>query len=191
MPKINTQNAKIIRATLDVAARKDWLRVTLGDIAKEAKIPLCELKKRFASPNDIIPKIVEKIEREALRKSGKTAAPLRDVLHDLINARFDVMQQDRNAILAINDAMRSDPSLSYILVHSIMGSLRKMLYAKKLGKTLSSVPVIEASTIYGWTFLAWSKDNTRTLSKTKTALDEALKDFEIRLESSDNAFNAG
>jgi hypothetical protein len=177
MPKAKpqTQNAKIAKGALRLAAKKDWSLVTLEAIAKEAKIPLPMLKKCFFAPHEIVPVIIREVTREALAKAGKTPGTPRDVLFDLLMARFDVMQKDRKAILSINNAMRYDPALSYVLVRTILESLGTMIDVTKLDMSLRSVLVAKLTAIYGWAFLAWSKDNTRDMSKTMAALDQALR----------------
>jgi AcrR family transcriptional regulator len=175
MPKAKHQNAAVSAAVLRVASAKGWQGASLAAIAKEAKIPLATLKKRYASPHEIIPVVIEEMTREALAGAGKVSGSPRDVVFDLLMARFDVLQKNRKAVLSIADAARRDPALACTLGCAVRKSMSATAAAAKLDVPLRSAMTMGLSVVYGLTFLAWRKDNTRDMAKTMATLDRALK----------------
>ncbi|MFA4995400.1 MAG: hypothetical protein WC521_08890 [Bdellovibrionales bacterium] len=175
MPKAKHQNAAVSAAVLRVASAKGWQGASLAAIAKEAKIPLATLKKRYASPHEIIPVVIEEMTREALAGAGKVSGSPRDVVFDLLMARFDVLQKNRKAILSIADAARCDPALARALGVSVRKSMAATADAAKLGASLRPVAAIGLSAIYGLAFWTWRKDNTRDMAKTMATLDKGLR----------------
>jgi AcrR family transcriptional regulator len=175
MPKSQTQNAKIAAAALRLAAARGWENVTFDALAKAAKISPAILKKHFASPNDIIPVVIEEITRETLASAGKTRGSPRDVMFDLLMSRFDVLQKNRKAVLSITETARRDHSLACVLARAVLKSIGTTIDAAKIETPPRSVLIAGASAVYAWAFLAWRRDKTRDMSKTMAALDRALR----------------
>ncbi|MFA5040264.1 MAG: TetR/AcrR family transcriptional regulator [Bdellovibrionales bacterium] len=173
--KTQSQDAKIAAAAHSLAARKGWPQVTLEDIAKSAKIPVASFKKRFSSTRDIVGVLIKDGGREALAKVGKPTGSPRDVLFDHIMARFEVMQKDRKAILSINEAMLQDASLAYIMVCATRENIEAIIDATSNESSLRPILIVKLFAVFGWTFAAWVKDDTRDMSKTMAALDKALR----------------
>ncbi len=174
MLKAKTNNAKISAAVLRIAATKGWECVTLQAVAKEAKIPLAALNKRFASEHEIIPVIIEEISYKARAAAGKASGLPRDVLFDLLMARFDVLQHHRKAIESISEAAKKDRALACVLARAVFESMAATADAAKLNAP-RAVATWGLSAIYGLAFLAWRKDKTRDMSKTMAALDKGLR----------------
>ena len=173
--KRQTQNAKLAAAALILAATKGWQYVTLDAVAKESKIPLTALKKRFSAPHDLIPVIVDEMTREAIATAGIPPGPPRDVFFDLLMARFDVLQKHRKAILSITESARQDHALACTLARAGFKSMAAIVDAAKLDTSPRLVLTMGLSAVYAWAFVAWSKDKTRDMSKTMAALDRALR----------------
>ena len=173
--KAQTENAKISAAALRLAAAQGWEKVTLGAVAKSAKISSAAIKKRFAATHELASVIVDEMSREALAGAGKTSGAAHDVLFDLLMARFDVLQKNRKAILSIAEAARRDLALSRTLTRSILNGLYGVIDAASLDAPPRPVLAAGLSVVYGWAFLAWRRDESRDMAKTMAALDRGLR----------------
>lgn len=172
---IKTEKAKISAAFLRLVARKGWDGVTVVAVAKQAGISPASFKKRFAEPVEIIPLVVDGVTREALAASEAPAGNPHDALFDLMMARFDVLQKNRKAILALADAARRDRPLAIALGRSVWEAIHTTIDAAEINAPSRSLSALGLTAVYGWAFWTWRQDKTRDMSKTMAALDRALK----------------
>jgi hypothetical protein len=180
MPKSvpQTENAKIAVAALHLAAVKGWPQVTLEAVARKTKIPIAKLKKRFTMTRDIVPVMVDEITRRTHEISKKPSGTLHDVLFDLMMARFDILQNNRKAILSVANGARRDPRLMRIFAYALSESLYSMIVAAKLNMFPKALMKAGLVGVYARGFSVWEKDMTRDMSKTMAALDQALRFLE-------------
>jgi len=172
----NTPNdAKIASAALHLAGTKGWAKVSLEGVAKATRVPLATLAKRFTNASALIPLIAAEIDRDAFKTVGKTAGTPHDILFDLLMARFDNLQKHRKAILSMSEVARHDRLLTCALARATLEGVYRVIAAARLSKPSRPVLAIGLSTIYGWAFLAWRRDQSRDLAPTMAALDRALR----------------
>ena len=171
-----SENAKIAVAVLKLAGTKGWAHVSLDSVAKTAKISAAKLKHTLTSLYDLIPLLVETLDHEAWGGVRSPSGAPRDVLFDLLMARFDVLQKHRKAILSIADAARGDRALSCALLRAGGKSLYRLIEVAKL-KEAPPRPLLAAglAVVYGWAFFVWRGDTSRDMAKTMAALDRALR----------------
>jgi AcrR family transcriptional regulator len=169
----NLDDAKITAATLNLAAKLGWEKVTLEAIAQTAKIPVEALKKRFTSPHHLVPVIAETIDAEAFvtMPSGST----HDILFDLLMARFDILQKNREAILSMAEASRHDRKLSCALACAALRGADRIIDKAQLSKPPRPVLGAGLVAVYGWAFNVWRHDESRDMAKTMAATDRALR----------------
>lgn len=167
-------DAKISLAALQLAAQ-GWKSVTIEAVARKTKIPLATLKKRFPAPCDFVSLVAADIDRAAFVPSGKTGGDVHDVLFDLLMARFDVLQKHRRAIIHMAAAARADKKLACALGRATLDSVYRVINAARLDAPPRPVLAAGLAAIYGWSFYAWQKDESRDMAKTMAALDRALR----------------
>jgi len=177
MPKTasTTDNAKISAAALRLASAKGWQSLTLDAVAKTAKIPLATLKKRFNAPSELAPIIAEEIDHMAFAHTGKPTGTPHDILFDLLMARFDILQKNRQAILSMAEAARTDRALSCALARAITDGAYRLIDAANLKTSSRLVLALGLMAVYSWAFYAWRKDKSPDMAKTMAALDRALR----------------
>ena len=178
-----TDDAKICEAALHLAATKGWHGVTVEAVAKAAKVSPPALKRRFSSPCDVIPLIVGHITQRSLASVPGDVKNPRDALFDAVMSRFDVLQENRKAILAIARDARRDPALARVLAASAIKGMGETLEAVGLNAPPESLRAAGLGAVYAWAFVVWSRDESRDMAKTMAALDKALRlgDRAVRL----------
>jgi AcrR family transcriptional regulator len=180
MPKADQkQNHIIATAALRLVAARGWKHVTLEQIAKAAKIPVAQIKKRFSDTHAVLPLIVDVISAEAFAACGKPsrAASMHDRLFDVLMARFERLQAHRKVILSIADAARSDSRMALALILAqikAMQETQKFCEPKKKNMC-ASVTSIFLWGIYTTVFRTWQADETIDMARTMAALDRALR----------------
>lgn len=177
--KASSQRPLIIDATLKTAAQKKWGEVTLGDIAKNAKISVVDVQKFFLNRDDILPAIVETFDAQVERIVGKslTMGKPEDRLFEVIMARFDILQTHRPAILSILNSLRQNPSSLRQLLPAQMKSMQNMLRIAGLvqDEPKNTMSAFGLGAIYAASLYSWQKDESKDMTATMAALDRHIK----------------
>jgi len=168
-------DAALIRAAMDRAAQVGWQRLSLVDAAREAGLPLEEVRARFPFKTILLTRLGRLADESALRDDG-SASSLREHLFDLLMRRFDLFQQYREGVRAILHAMPYDPALSLFLGAGTVDTMRWIAQAAGIDtQGLSGFARIQGLVgIWAHTVRAWEKDESADLSTTMAALDQAL-----------------
>jgi len=173
MSKKNVQdeNAKLAAAALRLAAARGWERVTPEAVLKQAKV-----KKRTLAKKDLAAAIVHQVSRQALARAGTSASP-REILFDLMMARFDVLQENRKGVLAVASAARRDKDLAFSLARAVLKSMAAMALAARQRGISVPKPFLTAglSALYGYAFWVWRRDESRDMAATMAAVDRVIQ----------------
>ena len=164
-------------AALKLAAKKPWADLTLSLVAKTAKMPVTRAERLFPDADAIIPSIVEIFDEAMSRAETDPAASPHDHLFEIIMARFDLMQEHREGVLALAHACRERTTLLPLLLRAQIHSVQLMLKQAALNETglHALAQQVGLLAIYNATFLRWMNDDTPDKSKTMATLDRALK----------------
>lgn len=177
-PGTNTEK-KICDAALKLAARRGWNSVTLEDIARAATLSPAQVKKNFPDTASILPALVRQTNAktaDALGKAGPHGAA-HDRLFEVMMARFDILQENRRAILNIMADIRRDPRPLRFLLPAETEAMRRMLTLARLTPEGPGEPLAVAGLlgVYGFALCTWQRDSSPDMSKTMAALDKALR----------------
>jgi ubiquinone biosynthesis protein COQ9 len=166
----------IIKALLNLAARRGWATLTLADIAKSAKISESVLKKYAADKSRILVLLEQWIEAQAGHADIDPGQPSRDRIFEALMNRFDVLQDHRDGMLGILNDLTKDPCDLLIPLP---------ILAQAMGKTLARchlpadgwagmLRIIGLSAVYAQGVRVWINDDSEDLTKTMAALDQAI-----------------
>lgn len=187
-------DAALIGAAFSIAELSGWSRVSVAAAARAAGLPLERARARFPGNGAILLRFGSLADQAALASLGGSppggfspggfspggsaagAMAPRELLFDLLMARFDALQQHRGGVLALLRDLPLRPAASLLLAAATRGSMRWMLEA-------AGVPVhgvvgrlrIDGLTA-GWFYVlrAWVRDDSVDLTATMAALDRAL-----------------
>jgi AcrR family transcriptional regulator len=170
---------RIIDAALQLAAKRGWHMVGLGDIASAADMPLAELYRVHRSKSAILEAFRRRIDEAVLAgtdDSDENENP-RDRLFDVLMRRFDALKPYREAIAGLMRAGSRDPLAVLPTICGVSRSMGWMLEAAGISAAgpLGRLRTQGLAAIWLATMPSWVKDESEDLSGTMAALDRNLK----------------
>jgi AcrR family transcriptional regulator len=169
---------KAVKSALTLAARDGWDNVSLNDIARHAKISLSDLHDHFEDRTDILVAYGRITDRKVLESVGEVdeSSSHRDRLFEILMERFDVLNDDRDALLSILDSFKFDPKQLVIGLPHLGRSMSWMLEAAGIETTgiRGAANLLAITTVYVATVKTWMEDESEDMSKTMAALDKNL-----------------
>lgn len=179
---MDTQKHKIIAAALALAVETPWSEMTMAQIAARAGVQLADMENAFTCKDDILAAHAKSVDAKVLAAfpGGASGDVPRDRLFDVIMERFDVLNEDREGIIAILKNLRCDPKEALIAVPYLGRSMAWMLEAAKIPATgwRGAARVAGLAAVYLATIRTWMKDDSADMPKTMAALDKHLKKAE-------------
>ena len=136
----------------------------------------------FDDRNDILSAYGRILDKQVLENIGAPDQDLspRDRLFDLMMERFDVLNENRAAIVSILNAFRFDPKQAVISLPHLGRSMSWMLEAAGLetGGIKGAAKVLGLTALYLKVLRTWKDDDTEDMSATMAALDKSLSHAE-------------
>lgn len=179
---------RAVQAALDLAARMDWGLVTMADIADKTRCSLAELSEVFDDKGDVLAAYERLVDKRLLESqtSADPSTPERDRIFDMLMERFDILNENRDALLSVLRSFSLDPKQAVIGAPHLARSMAWVLEAAGIGASgmKGAVRVAGLTAVYLYTLRAWTKDEGADLPKTMAALDRALE----RAEQAANSF---
>lgn len=167
-----------VSAALALAEEKGWSHTGLAAIAEKVQIPLPVLRDHFDDKTDILAaygRIIDKKTMEAAGAPDSSLAP-RDRLFDLLMGRFDVLNENRAAVVSILKSFCFDPKQAIIGLPHLARSMAWMLEAAgfETGGIRGAVKVAGLTGLYLKTAKIWLEDDSADMARTMAALDKYL-----------------
>lgn len=166
---------KIAETTLQILSKKSWNLLSLNDVKKKSKVKDFDEKikyKKFLLKN--INNYFDYTLSFNVKKIEKSDQ--KDMIFEIFMMRFDILQQNRNAINSIFKAFKTKPHELIFLLPPLLNSMEiisKYVNISLYG-ILGQIKLKGLLIIYFSTFLIWIKDDSESLEKTMTALDRYL-----------------
>lgn len=183
----STDKGKIINAALTLAAERSWSDVSLRDIAEAAGLPFAALRGTFASKTQIVAGFIRAVDDDVLKKIPErdpTEQP-RDVLFEILMARFDAMAPYKEGLRSIS----RDIDLDSTLFNAMLNSQRWMLLAAGLDGDgpRGVVRSTGLASLFTSVFQVWLEDDDPGLARTMAALDRRLRRAGATMQTIDQA----
>ena len=170
---MNKENIYFALKTLKLLKKKSWGEIKLEEIIKNSN----KHKQSIKTKNDLL-KNINKYVDYLLKKetSSLEKSSTKDMLFEVIMARFDILQKYRNSFLTLFESFKSKPQKSIILLPSFLESmfLTATLANIEIKGIKGSLTIKGIFIIYIATYLEWMNDTSKSLEKTMTALDKYL-----------------
>lgn len=169
---------RVVDAALELSAQMGWDMVTMTDIARSADANLADLAELFDDKTDILIAYGRRIDRQVLKECGEgdpSDSP-RDRLFEILMARFDVINEDREAVLSILKSFMPDPKQAVISLPHLGRSMAWMLEAAGIEThgIKGAIRLAGLTAVYLNALRQWMKDDSADLSRTMAALDRGL-----------------
>ncbi len=191
MAQKNTKNISVkdavINAALSLAATKKWNDIDFDEIIKTAHCDKHDVMEYFDDKGDILVAYGRKIDRQMIKNAD--LKPLADInitvedqnlirerLFDLIMERFDILNENRDAVLNVLDSIKFDPKQALHTFPHLGKSMGRIL--EEAGETLHGLKgctkIAGLTVVYLYTVKTWKDDDTADMARTMAALDKAL-----------------
>jgi len=176
------QKKQICDAALALADAKGWGHFTLEDVLRKAKVNKAE------NVNDVwdvlyiilknIDQLVHNQMKDSLSDRGLSDS-WRDNLFEILMTRFDIVQPHRSGFSSLLKAAAKHPDILPRFLPLMMETLSGMLSLAGLPKrACSHLQTLVFSGFYLAIIREWLKDETKDMSKTMSAIDKRLGQFE-------------
>ena len=168
-------DTKMVAAVFAQAGLVGWRDVNLVDAAREAELDPAAVRARFPGKTAVLLRFGSLADQAVLAAAPSTGLP-REKLFDLIMARFDVLQQHRDGVLSLMEALRFDPGLTVLLGGATLRSMKWMLEAAGIpaGGIVGALRVQGLGAIWAYALRAWAKDESQDLASVMAAVDRGL-----------------
>ena len=172
---MNNELKKIAEITLKLLSKKSWKILTLKEVKQKTKVKLFDelIKNKHELLNNINSYFDYAL---SLQIKNLEDSDHKDMLFEILMMRFDILQNNRKAMLSIFKSFKYKPKELIFLLPQLLDSIVLIIgYAKFSSKgIIGQIKIKVILIIYISTFLVWIKDKNSSLEKTMTALDSYL-----------------
>lgn len=170
---------RAVQAALDLAAEKGWAHVSMQDIAGVSQCTMAELQDIFEDRSGILAAYGRRIDRRVLESVGALDqdTPERDRLFDVLMERFDVLNEDREAVISILKSFCRDPKQAVISFPHLGKSMIWMLEAAGIETNgpRGAMIALGLAGVYLCALKTWMDDDSADMGRTMAVLDRGLE----------------
>ena len=174
---MNKQLVRLAEATLVISSKKSWHSIKIDEVYHKININKKNLQNKIDNKRDLLRNINHYFDFK-LRSTVDSIdqSTRKDMIFEIIMMRFDILQIYRKPIIKIFEFFKQKPQELVFLLPSLIESMISMAGLAKIPIVgiKGNLKVKGLLVIYFSSFLVWSKDNSETLEKTMTSLDNNL-----------------
>lgn len=180
----------IVQALMDLAARKDWNEIEIGDVAEAAHVSLSEFRELFPSKGAVLGAFARMIDLNVLAGTSDDLAgePARERIFDVMMRRFDALTPYKAALRRMSGDLQFDPAALLALNRVALNSQRFMLASAHISTEgrLGHLKLQGAALVFARTMRVWLHDDDPSLARTMARLDRELRRGEGLLEQAED-----
>lgn len=170
--------AKIAQRTLKLLLTQEWKSISIDLICRKLKLSKKKISRNIKNNNDLLKNINHYFDDIVLVKiKSVEKSTSKDMIFEILMLRFDLLNRYRFSILKIFKFFKRHPENFIELIPSFAESIKMMAkssYIETKG-VLGIMKLKGLLIIYFFTFFTWIKDESPSLDKTMTVLDNYLK----------------
>ena len=169
---MNKQLIKLAETTLSILERKKWHSINFEEIVKKAK-----LNNNNFNKHNLLTNINRYFDFQLKKFSANIElSNNKDMIFEVMMLRFDLLQKNRKAIINIFRFFKKNPPQFVLLLPSFIESIIIMVSLTKIpiNGLKGNLTIKILLTVYFASFLVWIKDNSTSMEKTMTSLDNYL-----------------
>ena len=168
---------KIATETLKFLLFNKFESISIDKISKRLKINKKKISNLIKNEQDLLKNINRYFDDQILESSkliDKSSS--KDMIFEILMTRFDLLNQHRKSITRIFNVFIKQPQKFLFLLPSFIESMILMSNCShiKTEGIIGNFKIKGLLIIYFSTFLTWIKDESNSLDKTMTALDNYL-----------------
>jgi len=170
------KNLKIIALeTLKILVKKSWSNLLIKEIKIKSRVKL--FSNLIKNKQELLNNINSYFDYNLILNSKKIEdSNSKDMIFEILMMRFDLLQDNRKAILSIFRSFKNNPKELVFMLPKLLISIETMLNCVKISSkgVVGKIKIKGILIIYLTTFLVWVNDETESLEKTMTFLDNSL-----------------
>ena len=172
---MNKELKKIAEITLKLLSKKPWKNLSLKEVKQKTKVELFD--ELIKNKQELLNNINSYFDYAlSLKVKNLEDSDQKDMLFEILMMRFDILQNNRKAILSIFKSFKNKPKELIFLLPQLLDSIVMIIGYTKISRKgmIGQIKIKVILIIYISTFLVWIKDKNSSLEKTMTALDSYL-----------------
>jgi len=175
---------KMVVSMLTLASERSWDFVDFEDIMEHAGVDLQDAREHFDDRTDILIAYGRMLDRRMIEQcefGEDDDISCREKIFDLLMERFDIVNEDRDAILSILHGFKGDPKEAILSFPHLGKSMCKTLTTAGIETNgiFGAVKVTGLTGIYLYALKTWKEDESPDMAKTMSTLDKALDKAEM------------
>ena len=174
-----SQRDRIIEATMELAAERDWSDFGIADIASRAKVSLAEFRDAFPSKGAVLAGLSKKIDRIVLEGTTDDLAMegAKERLFDVLMRRLDAMTPYKLGLEGVSEWVKTDAATALALNGVALNAMRFMCAAAGIDAEGRLGALKLQGLVLAWARIVavWFEDADAGLARTMAALDRELE----------------
>ena len=161
--------------TLKILIKKSWNELSIKEIKLRSRVKL--FTNLVRNKQELLNNINSYFDYNLILQSKKIEnSSSKDMIFEILMMRFDLLQTNRKAILSIFRSFRNNPKELVFMLPKLLISIETMLNCVKISSkgVIGKFKIKGILIIYLTAFLVWTNDETESLEKTMTFLDNSL-----------------
>lgn len=179
---------RIVDAMLALASEEPWTEINFQQISLAAQVDHAEALEYFDDKSDILVAYGRRIDARLFAEVHNIISDdmsEREKIFDLIMERFDLINEDRNAILSVMESIKHDPKQAVLTFPHLAKSMTRILEAAcvETAGVRGAAQVTGLVGVYLYVVKTWKEDDSADMAKTMATLDKALDYAEMTANS--------
>lgn len=161
--------------TLKILIKKSWNELSIKEMKLRSRVKL--FSNLVRNKQELLNNINSYFDYNLILQSKKIEnSNSKDMIFEILMMRFDLLQANRKAILSIFKSFRNNPKELVFMLPKLLISIETMLSCVKISSkgVVGKLKIKGILIIYLTAFLVWTNDETESLEKTMTFLDNSL-----------------
>ena len=180
----DTVELKVIKAAFKLLEERNWSKINLSDIARQAEVPLYEVQGLFLNKGEILTGFFRAVDAAVLKRVhaeegdwSESDASAHDRLFDILMMRFEVLQDYKPSLRNLVNGFAQADGILDISLSSFLNSQIWLLEASNINSNsfMGRLKTVGISGVYLKAFRAWLRDDDPEMSKTMAVVDTELK----------------
>lgn len=178
-PPAGSPRDRIIDATMELAAERDWSDFGIAEIAARAKVSLADFRDAFPSKGAVLGGLSRRIDRLVLDGTTVDLADesAKERLFDVLMRRLDAMAPYKLGLESVGEWVRTDAASAAALNGVALNAMRFMCAAAGIDVEGRLGALKLQGLVIAWTRIlaVWFEDHDSGLAATMAALDRELE----------------
>lgn len=169
----------VIDAALNLAVEEGWASVSFDQIILASQADKSEVLEYFDDKGDILIAYGRRVDAKLFKEVPSIISDdmsAREKIFDILMERFDIINEDREAVLSILESFRGDPKQVVLTFPHLAKSMTKVLEASgvETENIKGAAQVTGLVGVYLYVVRMWKDDDSADMAQTMAKLDKSL-----------------